>query len=221
MTLTRRQSEILEFLRTHIDDHGYAPSFEEIAERFGFASLATVHEHLTNLERKGYITRQYNESRSIQVSPPRGTAPATEVPLLGKVAAGMPIESLMHDETIAVPEEMLPRRGPNYALKVQGDSMEPDIPNGSYCLFRKPRAGSRDGRKLLVWHSGITDPHTGGQYTLKVYTSEKTASDEADWQHTRIVLKPLNRDYDPITLTPEDEGDVRVIAELVEVVSGI
>ena len=67
-----------------------------------------MHEHLTNLERKGYIRRSYNESRSIEVLPPRGTSAATEVPLLGKVAAGTPIEALMHQETIAVPDEMLP-----------------------------------------------------------------------------------------------------------------
>ena len=91
MPLTRRQSEILDYLRGHIEGQGYAPSFEEIAEKFGFASLATVHEHLTNLERKGYIRRSYNESRSIEVLPPRGTARATEIPCLGKVAAGFPI----------------------------------------------------------------------------------------------------------------------------------
>jgi repressor LexA len=123
MPLTKRQSEILSYLQGHIQDQGYAPSFEEIAEQFGFQSLATVHEHLTNLERKGYIRRSYNESRSIEVLPPRGTSAATEVPLLGKVAAGTPIESLMHQESIAVPDEMLPRRGPNYALRVQGASM--------------------------------------------------------------------------------------------------
>ena len=123
MPLTKRQSEILAYLQQHITDEGYAPSFEEIAKRFGFQSLATVHEHLTNLERKGYIQRSYNESRSIEVLPPRGTAAATEIPLLGKVAAGLPIESLMHEETLAVPESMLPRRGPNYALRVQGSSM--------------------------------------------------------------------------------------------------
>src|SRR5574338_213472 len=123
MPLTKRQREILEYLQRHISEQGYAPSFEEIAERFGFQSLATVHEHLTNLEKKGYIHRAYNESRSIEVLPPRGTASATEVPLLGKVAAGTPIESLMHQEAIAVPDQMLPRRGPNYALKVQGTSM--------------------------------------------------------------------------------------------------
>ncbi len=124
MPLTKRQSEILGYLRSHNGDHGYAPSFEEIADRFGFQSLATVHEHLTNLERKGYIRRSYNESRAIEVLPPRGTQSATEIPLLGTVAAGLPIESLMHEETVAVPEQMLPRKGgPNYALRVQGSSM--------------------------------------------------------------------------------------------------
>jgi hypothetical protein len=73
MPLTKRQSEILTYLQTHIHGQGYAPSFEEIAEQFGFQSLATVHEHLTNLEKKGYIRRSYNESRSIEVLPPRGT----------------------------------------------------------------------------------------------------------------------------------------------------
>src|SRR2546428_4740543 len=123
MPVTRRQREILDFISTHLESKGYAPSFEEIARQFGFQSLATVHEHLTNLERKGYIKRAYNESRSIEVLPPRGTSAASEIPLLGKVAAGTPIESLMHQETIAVPDQMLPRRGPNYALRVQGTSM--------------------------------------------------------------------------------------------------
>ena len=70
MPLTRRQRDILTYLQAQITDNGYAPSFEEIAEHFGFQSLATVHEHLTNLERKGYIRRSYNESRSIEVLPP-------------------------------------------------------------------------------------------------------------------------------------------------------
>lgn len=107
-----------------------------------------------------------------------------------------------------------------FVAKVQGDSMEPDIPSGSYCLFRPPAAGTRQNKKLLIWHSGVTDPHTGGQYTLKVYTSEKEASTETEWHHTRITLKPLNPAYDPIVLTSKEEGDVRVIAEFVEVLNG-
>ena len=67
MPLTKKQREILDFLTQYGDTHGYAPSFEEIAERFGYTSLATVHEHLSNLERKGYIKRSYNESRAIEI----------------------------------------------------------------------------------------------------------------------------------------------------------
>jgi repressor LexA len=135
MPLTKRQSEILAYLQAHIQEQGFAPSFEEIAEHFQFQSLATVHEHLTNLERKGYIRRTYNESRSIDILPPRGTSSATEIPLLGTVAAGMPIESLMHQESISVPDEMLPRRGPNYALRVQGTSMiEEHICDGDFVV---------------------------------------------------------------------------------------
>ena len=154
MPLTKRQSEILTYLQTHIHGQGYAPSFEEIAEQFGFQSLATVHEHLTNLEKKGYIKRSYNESRSIEVLPPRGTTAATEIPLLGRVAAGLPIESLMHQETIAVPESMLPRRGPNFALQVQGSSMiDEHIIDGDYVVVhgkqsaRERRDGHRAGQR--------------------------------------------------------------------------
>jgi hypothetical protein len=92
--------------------------------------------------------------------------------------------------------------------------MEPDIPDGAFCLFRPPRAGSRQGRRLLVWHSGIDDPMTSGHYTLKVYTSEKAPTDDGSWQHVKIVLKPTNPVFEPIVLTPKDEGDVKVIAEL-------
>src|SRR2546422_9337064 len=78
--LTRRQREILDFISGHITERGFAPSFEEIAARFAFRSLATVHEHLTNLERKGYIHRAHNDSRAIEVVPPKGQTGATELP---------------------------------------------------------------------------------------------------------------------------------------------
>jgi type III restriction enzyme len=104
-----------------------------------------------------------------------------------------------------------------FVAQVQGRSMEPEVPDGAYCLFRPPRPGSRQGRRLLVWHAGIDDPMTSGHYTLKVYTSEKAAADDGSWQHTRIVLKPLNQEFEPIVLTPKDEGEVRVIAELATV----
>jgi type III restriction enzyme len=101
-----------------------------------------------------------------------------------------------------------------FVAKVQGKSMEPEIPDGAYCLFRPPRAGSRQGRRLLVWHSGIDDPMTSGHYTVKVYTSEKAEDADGSWRHSKVVLKPLNPDFDPIVLTPKEEGEVRVIGEV-------
>jgi hypothetical protein len=104
-----------------------------------------------------------------------------------------------------------------FVARFIGGSMEPLIPANSYCLFREPSVGTRNGKNLLVWHSGVIDEDTGGQYTVKVYESEKLET-ENEWQHTRIILKPLNPKYEPIELTPSAEGDVRVLAEFVEVV---
>jgi repressor LexA len=186
--LTRRQSEILDYLRSHIEEQGYAPSFEEIAEKFGFASLATVHEHLTNLERKGYIRRSYNESRSIEVMPPRGTARATEIPCLGKVAAGFPIESLMSDETIAVPDDLLPRRGSNFALKVSGQSMvDEHICDGDYVVVHgKPTAENGEMVIALV---------NGSEATVKKFYRET-----GGW----IRLQPANAAMQPLRYQERD-----------------
>jgi len=104
-----------------------------------------------------------------------------------------------------------------FVAQVVGKSMEPLIPDGSYCLFRPVPAGSRQGRRLLVWHAGLTDEDTGGQYTLKVYSSEKVSDEDGSWQHERIILKPLNPAYQPLVLEPDEEGLVRVVAEWVKV----
>ena len=103
-----------------------------------------------------------------------------------------------------------------FVARVRGRSMEPEIPDGAYCLFRPPKVGSRQGRRVLVWHSGISDPLTSGHYTLKIYTSKK-AIEEEGFRQTKIVLKPLNPEFEPIVLTAADEGDVRIVAEFVSV----
>ena len=188
MPLTKRQSEILGYLQRHINGQGYAPSFEEIAEQFGFQSLATVHEHLTNLERKGYIRRSYNESRSIEVLPPRGTSAASEIPLLGKVAAGTPIESLMHEETIAVPEQMLPRRGPNYALKVEGSSMvDEHIVDGDIVVVHGKQT-AENGEMVIALVNG-------SEATVKKFYREP-----GGW----IRLQPANASMQPMRFQERD-----------------
>lgn len=131
------------------------------------------------------------------------------------------IESLANEaenwvllDTMALDEGM-------FVAMVAGHSMEPLVPSGSYCLFRPVPAGSRQNRKLLVRHAGVSDEETGGEYTLKVYSSEKIAAEEGEggWQHSKITLSPLNPDYEPIVLHPESEGEVVAVAEFVKVIN--
>ena len=110
LPLTKRQREILDYLNDFIAQHGYAPSLEEIGRRFSLSSLATVHKHLTNLQEKGFIRRAWNRSRSVELVPTRVGGRAMELPLLGYVAAGRPIEAVASSETIAVPEGLIGRR---------------------------------------------------------------------------------------------------------------
>src|SRR5688572_25017056 len=94
LPLTKRQREILDYLNEFIAQHGYAPSLEEIGRRFNLSSLATVHKHLTNLQEKGFIRRAWNRSRSVELVPTRVGGRSVELPLLGFVAAGAPIEEI-------------------------------------------------------------------------------------------------------------------------------
>src|SRR5579864_7857512 len=107
MAITKRQREVYDFIHDFVQQHGYSPSFEEIGGGLGLSSLATVHKHVTNLEHKGLIKRDYNRSRSIDVLPVRGLlrkqpklAPDFSLPLLGRIAAGQPIEAVPQGETI-------------------------------------------------------------------------------------------------------------------------
>ncbi|HET9425519.1 MAG TPA: transcriptional repressor LexA [Gemmatimonadaceae bacterium] len=191
MPLTKRQREILNYLTTYTDQHGYAPSFEEIAESFNYNSLATVHEHLSNLERKGYITRSYNESRAITINPTEATPRAIELPLLGAVAAGYPIEALDHNETITVPESFIGRGGNHYVLRVRGMSMiDEQIRDGDFVVVNeRPRADNGETVIALI---------DGTSATVKKYYRERDG---------RIRLQPANPTMDPIYV---NENDVRI-----------
>lgn len=104
-----------------------------------------------------------------------------------------------------------------FVAQVVGHSMEPLIPDGSYCLFRFPVVGSRNGRIVLVEHHEIHDPENGGSYTVKKYDSKKVVSEDGSWRHTQINLEPVNPQFKSIRLTENIEGEIRVIAEFVEV----
>src|SRR6202011_574711 len=108
MALTKRQKQVLDFIATFLDDNGYCSSFEEIARGLELASLATVHKHISVLEAKNYLKRGFNQSRSLELAPKylqeqRRAKPAViEIPLLGRIAAGAPVESVEQREMLKI-----------------------------------------------------------------------------------------------------------------------
>ncbi|MGA8937917.1 MAG: S24 family peptidase, partial [Acidobacteriaceae bacterium] len=122
MAITRRQKEVIDFLSSFTARNGYSPSYEEIAAGLGLSSLATVHKHVTNLQNKGLLQRTHNRSRSIDVIPQRAPRKTMErLPLLGRIAAGKPVEAIETAETISLGDIIGTREV--FALEVQGDSM--------------------------------------------------------------------------------------------------
>jgi repressor LexA len=154
MALTKKQRQILDYVESFVDSNGYSPSYEEIADHFGYSSLATVHEHLTNLETKGFLRKNYNKSRSLEIVHADLHAPALELPLLGQVAAGLPIEAVEDSqETVTVPHDMV-RRGNNYVLRVRGDSMiEEQISDGDYIVVNS-RQTAENGEMVVALING-------------------------------------------------------------------
>ena len=199
MPLTKRQKEILDHIEGFIEQHGYAPSFEEIASEFGYSSLATVHEHLSNLERKGYIRKAYNESRSIELVHSTSGATVTELPLLGAVAAGLPIEVIEQQETLAVPSDMVPSGGESFVLRVEGESMiDEQIRDGDYIVVSSQKTAS-DGQMVVALVGGDSA-------TVKKMYREPGG---------RIRLQPANPSMPPII---EDASNVEIQGVVVGVI---
>jgi repressor LexA len=190
MHVTRRQREILDFLGRYIERKGYAPTIEEIGEHFGLRSLATVHKHLTNLQHKGLIKREWNRSRALELVPAEVKVRAVELPLLGRVAAGAPIEAVQSSETLFVPEDLVGRRE-TYVLQVKGDSMiDEQIRDGDYVIVEN-RKTARDGEMVIA----LLDEERA---TLKKLFREKGG---------RVRLQPANTRMKPILV---DGGSLRI-----------
>jgi repressor LexA len=230
MALTKRQKQALDVVQRFISTHGYSPSFEEIARALKLSSLATVHKHIATLEKKGFIRRGYNQSRSIDVVAVPGLVPfartprqragsqggegrvvaegqdrvpaeslgTLELPLLGRIAAGQPVEAVANPETLSLGDFTKPKSGV-FVLKVKGDSMVDDhICDGDYILVE----GSREARNgdIVV---ALVD---GTDATLKRFFHEKDG---------RVRLQPANSQMDAIVLQAQDvEIQGRVIGVL-------
>jgi repressor LexA len=145
MAITKRQRQVYDFISRFVSEKGYSPSFEEIGEGLELSSLATVHKHISNLEKKGLLTRDYNRSRSIDLLPPKGKLKqsmavntAVVLPLMGRIAAGQPIQAIENPETISLADFVQSKEV--FVLEVRGDSMQDEaILDGDYVLVEKSK----------------------------------------------------------------------------------
>ena len=184
--LTKRQREVLNYLNDFIQQQGYAPSLEEIGQRFGLSSLATVHKHLTNLESKGFIRRSWNKSRSVEIIPTKHGAQSRELDLMGYVAAGQPIEAVATLESIAVPE-MLVGKNRAYVLRVRGDSMiDEQIRDGDFVIV-EDRKTVENGEMVIALLNNT-------EVTLKMLFREDGG----------VRLQPANRKMEPLIIKSAD-----------------
>lgn len=187
MALTKRQRELYDFISGFVQQNGYSPSFEEIGAGMNLRSLATVHKHITNLERKGLLKRDYNRSRSIDLLPIKGI-PRTRtkvqiepmrLPLLGRIAAGRPVETFENPETISLQD--ITRSKEVFVLEVRGDSMQDEhIVDGDYVMVEKVKQ-AHDGEIVVALVEGA-------ETTLKRFYREGP----------KVRLQPANTTMAPI-----------------------
>jgi repressor LexA len=183
MNLTKRQKEILDFIRSYRSSHGISPTQREIRETFRLSSFGTVQKHLKRLEEKGALSREWNRSRGI--APKEDSGGARGVPLLGLVAAGRPIEPFPNEESIEVPATLL-GKGDHFVLRVRGESMVEDgILDGDYVVVAK-RAKAESGQTVVAL--------VRGEATLKRYYAEGA----------RVRLQPANSAMRPLTVDARD-----------------
>jgi len=183
MALTKKQRRMIDYIGSFQELHGYSPSYEEIAEGLGYSSKGTVHKHLKNLLDKGVITKEWNKSRSIDIVPEYDDVKAINLPLLGLVAAGQPIEAIPGStETISVPADMV-GFGSHYVLKVRGNSMiDEQIQDGDYVVVEE-RASAEVGETVVALIGGE-------EATIKKYYPEKG----------KIRLQPANDKMLPLIM---------------------
>ncbi len=204
MGITPKQKQVLDFILEFQRDHGYAPSQQEIAGHFGYRSLGTVQNYLVRLEREGHLSKTLNARRGLQIVPqnpsppiplfpstptPPLFRPAMTLPLLGRVAAGRPIEAIENRDEFEVPPSMV-LKGDNYVLQVVGDSMiEDGILDGDYVIVNK-RSRANNGQTVVAM---INDHATVKRYYRK---------------GDRVELRPANSEFKTLVIESLVDADV-------------
>ena len=187
MALTRRQREIFDFITSFVDGNGYSPGLEGIGAHFGLRSVATVHKHVQHLVEKGLLRKAWNRSRSVEPVDSLDPGGASELPLLGLVAAGSPIEAIENEERIGVPPEMAGRPGERFVLRVRGESMIEDMIADGDLVVVESCSEARDGDTVVALVHG-------SDATLKrFYRRGET-----------VRLVPANSDMAPIEVSAND-----------------
>lgn len=189
--VTPRQRQIYDYLGRYADAHGYAPTLAEIGKQFGLSSPASVHHILSGLEREGLVKKIPHVSRGIEVVREEASEQESEIPLLGVVAAGQPIEAILSHETLLVPRDFLGRER-LFALRVRGDSMIGEQIREGDCIVVESRQTANNGELVVA----LVD---GSDATVKKFYHE----------HNQIRLEPANPRYKPIIITPPDRVSIQ------------
>jgi len=181
--VTKRQKEVLDFIRTFIDDQGYSPTLEEIKKKLRLSAVSTVHQHINALIDKGYIKKFDNLARAIEVNDPstERTSGFIEIPLLGTIAAGEPIEAIEIPESVSVPRELTSSQGRHYALKVRGDSMQD--------------AGIFDSDTVIIREQPVVD---NGEIGVAIINDNEATLKRIYREKNAFRLQPANSNYKPI-----------------------
>ncbi len=183
--LTKRQKQVLDYIKKFIEKNDFAPSLEEIKKHLKLSSVSTAHHHVKTLENLGYLQKEVNKPRAIDIF---GGDSIVKIPLLGKIAAGQPIEAVQEQETIAISKNRISKLSDVYALRVVGNSMIDENINDGDVVIIKNQNTAENGQKIIALINN-------NEATLKKFYKEKD----------QIRLQPANKDIQPILLNNKQD----------------
>ena len=187
--LTKRQKQILNYIESYTRKRGYAPSLEDTKKNFGLSSVSTIHQHIETLKHKGYLRKQANQPRGIELYRAKSKENLVQIPLLGTIAAGEPIEAIENPETITVSKKQLASSGRHFALRVKGNSM---IDEGIF-----------DGDTVIIREQSSVE---NGETVVAIIDQNEATLKKLYRERNRIRLQPANKKLSPLY---PDEVEIR------------
>ncbi len=241
LPLTEKEKAVLEMIETQISETGVSPSYAEIKDHFGFASFNSVQNYLKQLASKGYIQIANNQKRAIQIlhssdsvrqavqskilpsksgssrssllQTPSGREEILDLPLLGKVAAGLPLEAFTHDEFVQVPRSMVRNPEKSYALKVKGASMiEDGILDGDVILIQKQNSASNG--EIIV--ASVENESTVKRFYLRNHQEAPSGFSDPERPSGKVIeLRPANSTMQSMWFNPDQVEIQGVVVALI------